>query len=941
MDLLFRQCLEQARLRPVNTVLSGPGGRLSYGELDARAANFAAGLRARGIGQGELVGLCLDWAPDLLTAVLGTWQAGAAYVPLDPVLPPARLDAMLGVAKPAAIVVPRHWQHLYAGQSLLLLSPEEVEATGDGQPEDGQVDPSHLAYVMFTSGTSGTPKGVMVSHANLAGLFEPFIRRFDWRSDDAWSLCHSYAFGYSIWETWGALTTGARLVPVPAAWRADPVQLNDLLASEGITILSQTPSAFRQTVLHEDFEPGKLQRLRLIALSGEAVPAADLRRWFARRGRRSTQLISTYAITETSGQLTCRVYEPANADEAGPGSVGEPLPGVDLRLLGDDGREVAEGETGELYVAGAGVAQGYLGDASQTQDRFVDLPVGANEQRFYRTGDLARRSASGGVVFAGRADGQLKWLGYRMEPSEVEAALQSHPAVREAAVALSGGGDHKRLVGYYAAGARTAAPGEPEFWPAIGPYQVYDEFLYDLMSTDAARLAQFRQAYARQAAGRTVLDIGTGEHALLARLCVEAGARHVYAVEVLPEAAAAARKTVASLGLKKQITVIEGAMDAVNLPESVDLATQGIIGNIGSADGIIPIWNAARRFFLPGCLPVPARCRSQIAPVELPPDLAAAPAFTPLAQHYAKLVYEQRGGTFDIRLCVRNFPATGLLAEPAEFEDLDFHGDLAPPALGGAEFHAQRAGRLDGLLIWTEVDLGAGDTLDYLANQQAWLPVFLPLPGGGVPVAKGERIELGWQRDDAAGLCPDYYVRVQLESGAHDCVSRHLDSGVNGTQVHRSLHAGESSADPGPEVLRAWLAERLPAYMVPTAWVNLPALPLTANGKLDRDRLPEPGQARPPLAAAAVAPRDELEARLTAIWRNALELDTLGVEDNFFDLGGDSIAAVRVISMVQRELDAPVGLAALFDAPTVAELAGFLRDQAGSAGAAAMEEGTL
>lgn len=382
-------------------------------------------------------------------------------------------------------------------------------------------------------------------------------------------------------------------------------------------------------------------------------------------------------------------------------------------------------------------------------------------------------------------------------------------------------------------------------------------------------------------------------------------------------------------------------MDAVTLASPIELATQGIIGNIGSADGIIPIWNAARRFFAPGCIAVPARCRSRVAPAELPATLAANPAFTPLAQQYAERVYEERGGAFDIRLCVRNFPADGLLAPGAEFEDLDFDGELAPPATGETKFFARRAGRVDGLLIWTEVDLGNGKALDYLANQQAWLPVFLPLPDGGVNVVAGEAIELSWQRDDAVGLCPDYRVTVRLASGVHVCISRHLETATNTTQLHRELHARSAAGDPGPERLRAWLADRVPDYMLPTAWVSLQALPLNANGKLDRAQLPAPGHARPALAAAVVPPRDELEVKLTAIWRQALELDALGVEDNFFDLGGDSVAAVRVISMVQRELDAPVGLAALFDAPTVADLAAVLREHAGGSGPVAMEEGVL
>jgi acyl carrier protein len=664
-------------------------------------------------------------------------------------------------------------------------------------------------------------------------------------------------------------------------------------------------------------------------------------RWFRRLGEHDTRLINTYAVTETGGQVTCRVYAAGEGAEQEPDSVGRPLPGVEIRLLDGEGREAEEGETGELYVAGPGIAQGYLDDIELTQSRFVHLDAGDDSTRFYRTGDLARRTARGELVFAGRADGQLKWHGYRIETTEIESVVQAHPAVREAAVALRGPADNARLVGYYVTGESASDENATELWPAVGPYQVYDEFLYDLMSTDDVRVDRLRQAYARHARGRVVLDIGTGENALLARLCIDAGARHVYAVEVLAEAAARARETVEALGLKDRITVIEGDIAAVDLPEPVDLVTQGLVGNIGSADGIIPIWNAARRHFGRDMIPVPARCRTRIALAELPDSLEQSPAFTPVARRYAQRVFDKRGGAFDIRLCVRNFPPDGLLTQGAVFEDLDFAGELAPVNRGTARLRAQRRGRVDGLLLWTEVDAGDGAAVDYLENQQAWLPVFLPLPDGGVNVEAGLVADLRWWRDDAAGLCPDYHLELHLESAAHTISSRHQESDAGTTRLHRQLLAAPENTAVGPERLREWVAEHLPAYMVPGAWVRLPALPLNTNGKLDRDRLPDPGRSRPALAAAPVVPRDALEHKLAAIWREALDLEALGVDDNFFDLGGDSLAAVRVISRVQRELNAPVGLAALFDAPTVADLAASLRGHIPSGTSAPMEEGVL
>jgi amino acid adenylation domain-containing protein len=941
VKLLYRAFEAHARRQPERAALAGPGGALTYGALDAQANRIARGLQARGIGPGDLVGLCLDWTPDFLAALLGVWKAGAAYLPLDPVLPAARLAAISSQAMPQLIVLAPHWQGAFDVTGTRTITLAELAREQTTKPLDLDCQPEQLAYVMYTSGTTGQPKGVMVSHGNIAGLFAAFEHRCAFSASDVWTLSHSYSFGYSVWETWGALAHGACLVPVPAALRGDAARLQELLAGEGVTVLSQTPSAFQQTVLSAALDLTQLPALRLIALSGEVLPPTAVQRWFDRDDRGTRLLLNTYAVTETAGQVTAMFYESGQFVETEPGSVGIPLPQVQLQILDDAGLPVPDGEIGELYVGGPGVAQGYLHEAALTAEKFVQLSGVEECQRFYRTGDRARRVADGSIIFAGREDNQLKWRGHRLEAGEVEQALLSHPGVAEAAVAISGEGDAARLVAYYTL-TESSSDTATEFWPSIGPYQVYDEFLYDLMGTDAQRLDKFRQAYARSAPGQIALDLGTGEHALLARLCVEAGARHVYAVEVLPEVAAKARETVARLGLSDRITVIAGDVSQIELPVPVELSTQGIIGNIGSADGIIPIWNAARAQFAPGCIPVPSRCRTMIAPAELPEALARRPVFSRLARDYADRVFAQQGGEFDIRLCVRNFPVDGVLADPAEFEDLDFSAALTPASTGEASFTATRGGRLDGFLLWTVIETDDEQAVDYLQQQQAWLPAFFPLPDGPADLVAGEQLRVQWERR-LADLCPDYRLEIEVHGAVQVYTSRYRETALNGTHLHRRLLSAPAQPGNSPDALRAWLAEGLPPYMLPTSWVRLPAMPLTVNGKLDRGALPAPGRARPQLAAPAVAPRDELEAELVEIWSAALDLESVGIADNFFELGGDSIAAVRLTSAVQTALDASISLAALFDAPTIGELAGWLRQQGNlrAKPALTMEEGSL
>jgi predicted RNA methylase/acyl carrier protein len=593
-------------------------------------------------------------------------------------------------------------------------------------------------------------------------------------------------------------------------------------------------------------------------------------------------------------------------------------------------RPVARGETGELYVGGPGVGAGYINDAALTAARFVELAPG---RRAYRTGDMVRVMSDGSLEFLGRADDQVKWRGFRVELGEIEALLRTHPGVSAAAAAIRADeSGNEKLVAYVVPGGGASPPREPEFWPSLGGYQIYDDFLYDLMSADAVRNAAFRSAFERHARDRVVLDLGTGPHALLARLAAEAGARRVYAVEILADVAEKARAAVAAAGLGDRITVIHADAASIRLPEPADVCTQGIIGNIGSADGIAAIWNRVRSQLSPACIPVPARCTTMIAAVELPEALRSAPAFAPLALDYVQRIFAAEGRPFDLRLCVRNLDTAQIISDCRIFEDLDFHGELPEAWQGEGTFTLTRAGRFDGFLLWTVVTTADGVTLDYLDHQHAWLPVFLPMPGDGPALPAGATIRAGW--DWAAGsdrVFPDYSVRSEFDLGGRvervSYTTRHHETSRGGTGLHRRLlevtDAPPESVAPGD--LRAWLARHLPEPLLPNAWMYLDALPISPNGKLDRRALPAPGSRT--WGGQGGAPQTALESDLAAIWSEILGVAAVGVQDNFFDLGGDSIAAVRVTTRVQQLLDEGVMLAAIFEAPTIAALARYLGER--------------
>ena len=439
--------------------------QLTYRELDLRANQLAHYLRKLGVGPEVLVGLCVERSLEMVVGILAILKAGGAYVPLDPSYPKERLAFMLEDSQADVLIsqssliegLPAH------NATVLCLDRgwEEISTESQDNPLP-LTTPDNLAYVIYTSGSTGTPKGALIAHHNVVRLFRATDSWFHFGPDDIWTLFHSYAFDFSVWELWGALLHGGRLVIVPFDVSRSPREFYELLCREQVTVLNQTPSAFRQLVQAEEsiIDTTRLG-LRLVIFGGEELDFQSLKPWFERHGDQRPQLINMYGITETTVHVTYRPIKEADLTAGLSSLIGAPIPDLELYVLDAHGNLVPVGVPGELYVGGAGLARGYLNRAELTAERFVGHPFDDDEgRRLYRSGDLVRRRADGDIEYLGRIDNQVKIRGHRIELGEIETVIAQHSEVRESVVlAREDVAGDKRLVAYIVAEKDSAPSG--------------------------------------------------------------------------------------------------------------------------------------------------------------------------------------------------------------------------------------------------------------------------------------------------------------------------------------------------------------------------------------------------------------------------------------------------------------------------------------------------
>ncbi|CAM5357910.1 amino acid adenylation domain-containing protein [Streptomyces chartreusis] len=935
----------QAARTPGNTALIGAGREVTYAELERESGRLATHLRYLGVAAETRVALLVERSVEMVVALLGVSRAGGTFVPVDPAHPADRIAYLLGDAAPPVLLCTARTRATvpadYPGRIVVL---DELDDSAPTAEPFAAVPPEQAAYVIYTSGSTGAPKGVVVPHAGLGNLAAAQIDRFAVGPDARVLQLASLGFDAAVSELLMALLSGAAAVVAPAETLPPQVSLTEALRHWDVTHVTVPPSALATA---DELPDG----LRTLVVAGEACPPALADRWAG--GRR---MINAYGPTETT---VCASMSPPLAPGADVVPIGRPIANGRTYVLDPFLRPVPPGVTGELYVAGAGLARGYLGRGGLTATRFVPDPFTPGE-RMYRTGDLARWTQDGLLVFAGRADAQVKVRGHRIEPGEVEAVLAEHPGVAQAAVvAREDTPGERRLIGYVVPDVADRGRDERIARDQVGEWQVlYDsvhaehteaEFgenfagwnsSYDGQPIPLAEMREWRERTVdriRALRPRRVLEIGVGTGLLLSRLAGEC--EEYWGTDFSAPVVAELRRHVErdpELAARVRLRV-QAADETDGLPAGHfdTVVLNSVVQYFPNADYLRGVLEWALRLVVPGGAVFVGDVRNHR-----------------LLRPFATAVETARAADQDV-FTLRRAVEQNLTIEKELLVDPEFFAALGTglPEAAGADIRLKRATHHNELsrhrydvvlrrtgttaltvadaprLTWTE----AGDLTGLAHHLTSAHPDRLRLTGvpnsrvahevalaraldEGVPLPVEETVtgpdveelyELGdrlgyWVGVTWSATAPDevdaVLVRTALTASAA-VVDVYTPARVPPTAVTNDPAAGRGTGALLAE-LREHVERRLPAYMVPTAFVPMDRLPLTPNGKLDRRALPAPDFAG---RAGGRDPRTPAEALLCRLFAEVLGLERVGADDSFFALGGDSITSMQLASRARRE----------------------------------------
>lgn len=423
----------QAEINPSRYAVKCNEEEITYKELNERANKLAHYLINYFNIKDNMICICLDKSVEMIVTILAVLKAGGIYVPIDPSYPSERIKYIISDCKAKIIIVSEKSHSIFNKKDLKLVNINRITVENESKENlKLKFNGEESAYVIYTSGSTGRPKGVLIPHYNVVRLFKETEKWYGFNEKDVWTMFHSFAFDFSVWEIWGALLFGGKLIVIPYEVSRSFRNVYELLEKEKVTVFNQTPTAFNQILNVEDEEGVRNLNLRYIIFGGEALNLRSLKNWFEHHREEKTQLVNMYGITETTVHVTYRRIneEDTNLEES---LIGEPISDLKLYLLNESLEKVGIGEVGEICVSGPGLAKEYLNCPELTKEKFIDNPF-EEGIRLYLSGDLGRYTENGDIEYMGRKDKQVKIRGFRIELGEIESALISHENVNQAVV---------------------------------------------------------------------------------------------------------------------------------------------------------------------------------------------------------------------------------------------------------------------------------------------------------------------------------------------------------------------------------------------------------------------------------------------------------------------------------------------------------------------------
>ncbi len=879
-DRCLHQLIEaQARRTPGQVAVVFEQERLTYGELDRRADTLAHRLRTLGVGPDLLVGLFVERSLEMVVAILGILKAGAAYVPIDAGYPPERIAFMLADANVSVLLTQRSLvASLPTGVAEAICLDAFDWSDSRAPRQDGsRVQAGNLAYVIYTSGSTGRPKGVCIEHRSIVNYVVGVAERLQFEPGMNHATVSTIAADLGNTVIFPALATGGCLHVISQERAENQALLSEYFSREQIDVLKIVPSHL--AALQTGKNPERVMPRRRLILGGEASRLDWVER--LRALSPGCEIYNHYGPTETTvGVLTYHVGPQVPRTQSGTLPLGRPLPNSRIYLLDGGGQPVPNGDKGELCIGGPGVARGYLNRPDQTAERFVPDPFSPDTGgRLYRSGDVARVLPDGNIEFCGRIDDQVKIHGYRIEPGEIEGALRGQGGVRDAVVLAreeeSGG---KELVAYVVP-KRAQQP----LWTCKALHLLPDGSPVAHLNKNETDYI-YNEIFVLQAYLRHGITIDDGD------CIVDAGAN-------------IGLFTVFASRLARNLRIVSF--------EPNPAAFACLAANAAA-------WGTGVK-----CLPLGLSHESGSA------ELTFFEGLSLLSGFYADAATE--------REVVKNYVFNQQPASPNDERLAAEIGDLIDDRLRARTVSAQ-------LRTLSSVIAEEGiDRIDLLKInvEKSELDVLRGLVSGDWPKIRQMVIEVD-QRENLepiTTLLEGHGFEVLVEQDpllrkTDLCYVYAIRPSPTGSRLVRQQppDAHVRSLPPvdeaivTPATLRKHLRDRLPPYMIPAAFVLMEALPLTANGKIDRQALPTVSDEQRQPAQESARPLTETEKALAAIWTELLKLEKIGINDDFFDLGGHSLLAIQVVSRIRDVFGVECQTRTVFEHPTIAGLARVLSD---------------